>query len=164
MKFNFIISCCQYNLIDSFKDILHEIIISLIGSIIIFIIIFFRERIFNYWHLHKFNGKYSGFDTDNNQIHRDKEYHFRYSFLNNKIKLSLDSKNKGKWIAYFLVDSSNPYVSISTFNYIENNEFSGNWGTIQIWLNNNQTEIVIESTSKNMTGKGSVSYLLKKNK
>ena len=163
MKYNLIISCCQFGFSDALGDVSHEIIISLIGAFIMFVIILFRERICNGWRLEQFNGKYSGFNTETNESHtHNKVYQFKYSFWSNKIKLSQKSENKGDWEAYFLVDSSNPYVSISTFNYLESARYSGNWGTIQIWLNKEQTEIVVESAPKNIEGKGIVTYLLRK--
>lgn len=151
------------NLCFCFSDFFNEILLSIIGSIVIFVFIVLKDRISNYCRLRKFNQTYSGFDTISQRPHEEhKEYVFRYLFFSNKIKLNQTSKNKGDWETYFLIDPANPYVCTSTFNYLESGVYSGNWGTMQIWLNKSNLEIVVESTSKNIEGKGVSKYLLKK--
>lgn len=160
---NIEIFCCLFGFGELLSKLFKEIVISLIGAIIISIFILLKNRIINWCRIRKFNGKYNGFNNITNELHtHNKVYQFKYSFWSNKIKLSQKSENKGDWETIFLVDSSNPYVNIGTFNYLESGIYSGNWGTMQIWLNKKSTEIVVESTPKNVEGIGNSKYLLRK--
>lgn len=155
--------CCT-STISYFDEISHELFISLLGVLVMFMLIAGKDRIFNYIRFWKFNGLYFAQSTINQTEFENKTFTFKFAFLSNRILLEQLSEHKGNWCANFTIDAGSPFVIIGRYNYKESGNYSGDWGTMNLWLNNDKTEIVVESIPKNREGKGVSNYvLIKKN-
>lgn len=152
----FIFSCVSRN-----EDVF-QLVIGVATSLIIFLLISAKSRISNWIKLRRFVRHYEGFEAISGEKHDNKVYSFKYCILNNRIILTQKSNARGSWSSSLLIDTANPYLSMGTYSYLDCGKYSGDWGTMIIWLNKSNTEIVVESSPKNREGKGIAKFILRK--